>query len=105
MKTLEITGYKRANLGKTDAKKLRVEGKVPCVLYGGKEQIHFETPMINFRDLVYTTDAHFVNISVDGKQARRSIVISRSAPAADNKLAFSLAAIETRGLSLRSCLA
>ena len=70
MKTLEITGYKRANLGKTDAKKLRVEGKVPCVLYGGKEQIHFETPMINFRDLVYTTDAHFVNISVDGKQAR-----------------------------------
>ena len=70
MKTLEIIGYKRANLGKTDAKKLRAEGKVPCVLYGGKEQIHFETPMINFRDLVYTSDAHFVNISVDGKQAR-----------------------------------
>ena len=70
MKTLEIIGYKRANLGKIDAKKLRAEGKVPCVLYGGKEQIHFETPMINFRDLVYTSDAHFVNIFVDGKQAR-----------------------------------
>ncbi len=70
MKTLEIIGYKRANLGKTDAKKLRTEGRVPCVLYGGKDQMHFETPMINFRDLVYTTDAHFVNISVDGKQAR-----------------------------------
>jgi len=70
MKTLEIIGYKRANLGKTDAKKLRAEGRVPCVLYGGKDQMHFETPMINFRDLVYTTDAHFVNISVDGKQAR-----------------------------------
>ena len=70
MKTLEIIGYKRANLGKTDAKRLRVEGRVPCVLYGGKEQVHFETPMINFRDLVYTTDAHFVNISVDGKQSQ-----------------------------------
>ena len=70
MKTLEIIGYKRANLGKTDAKKLRAEGKVPCVLYGGKEQLHFETPMINFRDLVYTSDAHFVNISVEGSQAQ-----------------------------------
>ena len=70
MKTLEIIGYKRANLGKSDAKRLRTEGKVPCVLYGGKEQLHFETPMINFRDLVYTSDAHFVNISVDGNQAQ-----------------------------------
>lgn len=70
MKTLEIIGHKRANLGKADAKKLRVEGRVPCVLYGGKEQVHFETPMISFRDLIYTTDAHFVNISVDGLLAR-----------------------------------
>jgi large subunit ribosomal protein L25 len=70
MKTLEMIGYKRANLGKSDAKKLRAEGRVPCVLYGGKEQLHFETPMINFRDLVYTSDAHFVNISVDDTKAQ-----------------------------------
>lgn len=70
MKTLEITGYKRANLGKSDARKLRSEGKVPCVLYGGKEQIHFETPMINFRDLVYTSDVHYVDISVDGTRSQ-----------------------------------
>lgn len=70
MKTLEIIGYKRANLGKSDAKKLRAEGSVPCVLYGGKEQIHFETPMINFRDLVYTTNVHYVNLSVEGKKAQ-----------------------------------
>ena len=70
MKTLEIIGNKRANLGKSDAKKLRADGKVPCVLYGGKEQVHFETPMINFRDLVYTTDVHYVNISVEGYSAQ-----------------------------------
>jgi len=70
MKTLEIIGYKRANLGKTEAKRLRSEGRVPCVLYGGKEQTHFETPMINFRDLVYTSDVHYVNISVEGKQTQ-----------------------------------
>ena len=46
MNTIEIIGYKRANLGKSDAKRLRAESNVPCVLYGGDEQIHFSAPMI-----------------------------------------------------------
>ena len=41
MKTIEIIGYRRANLGKVESQKLRDEGSVPCVLYGGNEQIHF----------------------------------------------------------------
>ena len=41
MKTLEIIGYKRANLGKSESKKLREESNVPCVIYGGDEQVHF----------------------------------------------------------------
>jgi large subunit ribosomal protein L25 len=67
MKTLEIIGFKRANLGKTDANKLRLDSNVPCVLYGGKEQIHFHTPMFLFRDLVYTGDVHKVKLTVDKK--------------------------------------
>ena len=59
MKTVEIIGYKRANLGKTEAKRLREEGMVPCVVYGGEKQIHFYAPMILFRELVYTDEAHF----------------------------------------------
>ena len=35
MKTIEIIGYRRANLGKAGSQKLRDEGLVPCVLYGG----------------------------------------------------------------------
>jgi large subunit ribosomal protein L25 len=34
MKTVEIIGYRRANLGKSDAQQIREEGNVPCVLYG-----------------------------------------------------------------------
>ncbi len=67
MKTIEIIGYKRANLGKTSAKHLRAEGNAPCVLYGGKEQIHFYAPMYLFRDLVYTPEAAFVKINVEGE--------------------------------------
>jgi large subunit ribosomal protein L25 len=68
MKTVEIIGYKRANLGKTHSQKLRDEGLVPCVLYGGDEQIHFYSPMILFRDLVYTNEAHFVHLNVEGTE-------------------------------------
>ena len=67
MKTVEIIGYKRANLGKTESKKLRSDSFVPCVVYGGKEQIHFSAPMILFRDLVYTPEARFVELNIEGK--------------------------------------
>ena len=66
METIEIIGYKRANLGKKDSKKLREDGKVPCVIYGGDEQIHFHAPMILFRDLVYTPGANFVKLNIEG---------------------------------------
>ncbi|MEM0938853.1 MAG: 50S ribosomal protein L25/general stress protein Ctc [Bacteroidota bacterium] len=65
MKTVEIIGYKRANLGKTEAKRLRQEGMVPCVLYGGEKQIHFYSPMILFREIVYTNEAHFVSLIIE----------------------------------------
>lgn len=70
MKTVEIIGYKRANLGKVESQRLRDEGQVPCVLYGGDQQIHFYSPMILFRDLVYTNEAHFVHINIEGEESQ-----------------------------------
>lgn len=70
MKTVEIIGYRRANLGKTESQRLRENGNVPCVLYGGKEQVHFYAPMILFRDLVYTNEAHFVHLNIEGDECQ-----------------------------------
>ncbi len=70
MKTIEIIGYRRANLGKTDAQKVREEGNVPCVLYGGKDQVHFYAPVILFRDLIYTNEAHFVHLNIEGEECQ-----------------------------------
>ncbi|MCS7017769.1 MAG: 50S ribosomal protein L25/general stress protein Ctc [Cytophagales bacterium] len=67
MKTLEIIGFKRANLGKRNAKNLRNEALVPCVLYGAGRQVHFAVPMILFRPLVYTSDVHMVELNVEGE--------------------------------------
>ncbi len=70
MKTIEIIGYRRANLGKSESKRIRETGDVPCVLYGGDKQVHFHSPMILFRDLVYTNQAHFVHLNIEGEECK-----------------------------------
>lgn len=66
MKTTEIVGYKRANLGRKAAQDLRNEGMVPSVLYGGKEQISFYAPAYLFRPLIFTADAYRVKLNIEG---------------------------------------
>jgi large subunit ribosomal protein L25 len=68
MKTIEINGSVRKELGKKSSKELRKANNVPCVIYGGKENIHFYTHENNFKNLVYTADAHLVNLKLEGKE-------------------------------------
>jgi large subunit ribosomal protein L25 len=72
MKSIEIIGFKRANLDGGDLKSLREEGNVPCVVYGPaiKDQIHFYTPAILFRDLIYTPDVHMVDLNIEGNKMK-----------------------------------
>lgn len=66
MKAISLSGSPRANVGKTDAKSIRKSGKVPCVLYGGKEQIHFSANQADFKPLLFTPEVHTVNLNIDG---------------------------------------
>ena len=69
MKSLTINGSKRESVGKKATKALRNAGKVPCVLYGGGEPLHFAADEIAFKDLVYTPDVHTVVLDLgDGKK-------------------------------------
>ncbi len=68
MKSLTIAGTKRMDMSKSGIKKLRSQGNVPCVIYGGKENVHFSAPVLNFRKLVYTPEVHTVNLQVDGQE-------------------------------------
>ena len=62
-----MSGSSRSNVGKKDAKALRVEGLVPCVLYGGDSQIHFSVNATQFKPLLFTPDVHTVDLEIDGK--------------------------------------
>ena len=67
MKKVSLSGSLRENVGKKDAKQIRSEKKVPCVLYGGKEQIHFAVPDIDLDKAVFTPEVFRINIDLDGK--------------------------------------
>jgi large subunit ribosomal protein L25 len=70
MKTLSISGSARAKTGTKDAIKSRNNGNVPCVLYGGSEQLNFTVSEKQFAKLLYTPDAYLVSLDIDGKQAK-----------------------------------
>lgn len=67
MKSVKLSGSPRANVGKVDAKATRLKGFVPCVIYGGKEQIHFEADERAFKPIIFTPNAHIVEIELGGK--------------------------------------
>ena len=68
MKTIEIKGSTRQELGKKSSKEIRKSGNVPCVVYGKEENIHFYAEEASFKGLIYTPEAHFVTLNLEGKQ-------------------------------------
>ncbi len=66
MQTIEIKGTVRTELGKKSTKALRAEGSVPCVIYGGEQNIHFTAPEAEFRKIIYTPNVYIINVNVDG---------------------------------------
>lgn len=66
MKAVSVSGSLRENVGKKDAKNLRKQGLVPCVLYGKGEQKHFSVDKRSFKNLIYTPETNYAEIDIDG---------------------------------------
>ncbi len=95
MKSFELKGTKREILTKQGTKQLRDAGMVPCVIYGGGENIHFSAPVLDFRHLVYSPDAHTVKINVDGNIHEAIIQETQFHPVSDKLLHIDFLAIHT----------
>jgi len=67
MKKAPLSGSLRENVGKKDADQLRSTERVPGVLYGGSEQIHFHVSEIDLKKLVYSPDVYRLDFDINGK--------------------------------------
>ena len=74
MKSITIKGSKRESVGKVATKALRNADKVPCVLYGGENPLHFSANELDFSKLVYTPNAHTVILDINGDQKINAIL-------------------------------
>lgn len=86
MKTIEIKGSFRKELGKKSSKQCRRAGNVPCVIYGKTENIHFEAPEKSFKNLVYTHEAHLVKLIIEDKTYRAVLKDMQFHPVAERIL-------------------
>lgn len=68
MKTLTLTATTRAEFGKKAAKAARREGLVPCVIYGGAENVNFFVAEKDLKPLIYTPNSYIVEIDIEGKK-------------------------------------
>ena len=68
MKSFELTGLLRTELGKKPSKAVRVESAIPCVIYGGEKNIHFTVKESDVRKLIYSPEIFEVALTLDGKK-------------------------------------
>lgn len=67
MKSFDLKGTSRTEVGKKSTNELRKNNGIPCVLYGiEKEAKAFAVTTDSVRKLVYTPDIHVVNLTIDG---------------------------------------
>jgi len=91
MKTIEIKGTARTIAARSSEqaralKAIRKEGGVPCVLYGGKENVHFTVKNESLRKLVYSPDIFVVELLIDEKPYKAIMREIQFHPVKDNIL-------------------
>lgn len=73
MKSIEIKGTERTIATRSSEqaralKAIRKNNGVPCVLYGGGQNVHFTVTNDELRNLVYTPHIYVVDLIIDGKK-------------------------------------
>jgi large subunit ribosomal protein L25 len=86
MKVFELKGTLRTDLGKKATKADRAGENVPCVLYGGAENVHFNATVSDLRKLIYSPDVYIVNLTVEGKTCKAIMKALQFHPVSDKVL-------------------
>lgn len=86
MKSIALSGNKREDRGTAKSNLLRKEEKLPCVIYGGKENIHFSVNETKFGKLINTPEVYFVDLDVDGAKFKAIIKAVQYHPVTDKVL-------------------
>ena len=79
-----MSGSLRENVGKKDAKALRRDDMVPCVMYGKADQKMFAVPQTAFQKILFNPEPCFVEINVGGEKHMAMLKDIQFHPVTDN---------------------
>jgi large subunit ribosomal protein L25 len=74
MKSIEVKVDLRKTTGKKQSAELHRKGLIPCVMYGGKENVHFVGTLNDFRHIIYTPDIYVVKLEIEGEKKHLAIL-------------------------------
>jgi len=86
MKSVSMSGSLRENVGKKDAKAQRTQGFIPCVIYGGKEQLQFVVEETQFRQLLFSPEVKYVALEIGSKKFEAVVQATQWHPITDKLL-------------------
>ena len=86
MKTIALACEIRENKGKKFARRLRSEGKVPCILYSNKEQTLFSTDEKLLQKLLHSAELNSVKLSIGEKEIDAMLQETQFHPVTDRVL-------------------
>lgn len=70
MKSIEINGTLRTDLGKKGAKDIRRSELTPCNIYGNGGNINFTVVTKELKGLLYTPNAYIVDLNIGGNKEK-----------------------------------
>ncbi|MDR0941425.1 MAG: 50S ribosomal protein L25/general stress protein Ctc [Bacteroidales bacterium] len=73
MLSIELQGTKRTTACNAETKQSRANGNIPCVLYGGEENVHFSINAIAFEKVYITPNVYVVELNIEGKKHKAII--------------------------------
>lgn len=86
MKSINVKGTLRTEVGKKATKQLRKDGLVPCNLYGGGKNVSFIVPENDLRHIIYTPHIYVVVLDIEGTEYKSIIKEFQFHPVKDNVL-------------------
>lgn len=67
MEILKLNAVKKSTLGRRQARRMRLEGRVPAIIYGHGENVMCELQEKELNALLITPKVYLVDLTVDGK--------------------------------------
>lgn len=83
MEVVAVNGNLRKEVGKKATKAVRTAEEIPCVLYGGKNVMHFTTKLNDVKDVIYTPNFKIAEIKIDGQVYKTILKDTQFHPVSD----------------------